>query len=169
MEILGIINLWKNIGGFEMNKVKAMMKQAHSQSHTLTPAPMVSNIKPAPTTSRPEVHPQAVPHARPMAPERKKPVNVPTGVLQIARDDVLVEDYGVKPVATNFNCYNKEVFKWLRDFSSSNQFSGGVPITKSQVIEIALDVLMYDLDINPIGYESQQALREDIQNKIRGM
>jgi hypothetical protein len=149
-----------------MNKVKAMMKQAHSQSQPLTQSPVQVNIKSQPESPRP-----ATPPAQPpvMTKPTRTQVALPTGVSQIARDDVPVTDYGIKPVATNFNCYNKEVFKWLREFSSNNQFSGGVPVTKSQVIEIALDVLMYDLGINPIGYESQQALREDIQNKIRGI
>jgi len=91
----------------------------------------------------------------------------PTGVVQIARPDVDPSVYGRKAVATNFNCYNKEVFEWMRSFSSNNQFNGGVPITKSQLIEVILDVVMYDLDIKPIGYASQQELREDIQYRIQ--
>ena len=157
-----------------MSKAKLFMRQAHSQqqvmvqpplypaeSKKITPGTQASNgIKEIPKTPRP---------ATPPSQHVKQSIKVPTGVSQIAREDAPLSDYGVKPVATNFNCYNKEVFKWLRDFSSNNQFNGGVPITKSQVIEIALDVLLYDLGINPIGYESQQTLREDIQNKIRGV
>lgn len=156
-----------------MNRAKALMKQAHMRaSQPLTPAPVVSGgVKETPVTPRPEPPaPQPVQQVVVPAPQvQQKPKAKPTGVMQIARNDVPLESYGVKAVATNFNCYNKELFDWLRTFSSNNQFSGGVAITKSQIIEIALDVLFYDLGINPIGYESQQALREDIQNKIRGM
>lgn len=157
-----------------MNRAKALMKQAHMRSsQPLTPAPVASGgVKETPVTPRPEPPaPQPVQQVvAPPAPRvQPKPKATPTGVMQIARNDVPLESYGVKAVATNFNCYNKELFDWLRTFSSNNQFSGGVAITKSQIIEIALDVLFYDLGINPIGYESQQALREDIQNKIRGI
>jgi hypothetical protein len=128
---------------------------------TPTPAPVPTQkvTTPAPqVTTGTEAAPKGI-----IPPAQEK---IPTGVTQIARNDVPLTIYGIKPVATNFNCYNKDIFKWLRDFSSNNQFNGGVPVTKSQVIEIALDVLMYDLGINPIGYESQEALREDIQRRI---
>lgn len=151
-----------------MNKVKSMMKQAHAQSQSLTESPVKINIKSAPETPRP-MAPPAQPPVRTMKDYSDIKHTFPTGVAQIARDDVPVNSYGVKPVATNFNCYNKELFEWLKTFSSNNQFSGGVPITKSQLIEVMLDVMYYDLGINPIGYESQQALREDIQNKVRGI
>lgn len=155
-----------------MNKVKAMMKQAYTQSQASVESPVKVNIKPAPeealfipiqTTQTPLASVKAA------KPTRNELSELPTGVAQIARDDVPVTSYGVKPVATNFNCYNKELFEWLKSFSSNNQFNGGVPITKSQFIEVVLDVIYYDLGINPIGYESQQALREDIQNKIKGI
>lgn len=146
-----------------MNKAKSLMKQVHNQqqaSPNLTQSKEVLHgVKPEPTTPRPPA-----PKPQPAV----APVIKPTAVNQIARDDVPYEFYGIKPVTTNFNCYNKDLFKWLQSFSSDNQFNGGVAITKSQLFEIVLDVIKYDLDINPIGYESQQALREDIQNRIKG-
>ena len=157
-----------------MNRAKALMKQAHMRaaSPELTQSSMVTGgVKETPVTPRPEPPaPQPVQQVvAPPVPVQQKSKAMPTGVMQIARNDIPLDSYGVKAVATNFNCYNKELFDWLRTFSSNNQFSGGCAITKSQIIEIALDVLFYDLGINPIGYESQQALREDIQNKIRGV
>lgn len=93
--------------------------------------------------------------------------DLPTGIAQVARDDVPADHYGIKPVQVHFNTANKILKNWLKDFSSDNQFNGGIAITKSQFIEIMLDVMMYDLDINPIGYESHAELREDIQQKLK--
>lgn len=136
---------------------RALMKQTHGQKKAEeepTKIPMKAATSTTPSISS--------------TPKDRAEVSANTSISQIARPELPVTTYGVKPVATSFNCYNKELFEWLRNFSSNNQFSGGVAITKSQLIEIALDVIMYDLAIKPIGYESQQALREDIQNKLKG-
>lgn len=128
-------------------------------------------VKTAPTKAIPETKQETAPVIRQPKPAPKKsslPVtDIPTAVRQIARPDVDLTIYGAKSVATNFNCYNRDLWTWLTTFSSANQFNGGNPITKSQLIEISLDVVMYDLDINPVGYESQQELREAIQKRIR--
>lgn len=126
------------------------------------------------TAVEPPVTPQRpVAPARQQRPTRSAAVNVntelPKGIVDVMRDDVPASDYGVKRVQTHFDCANRVVRKWITDFSSDNQFNGGVAITKSQAIEVMLDVMYYDLGINPIGYESAQELREDIINKIRSM
>ncbi len=136
-----------------MSNIKEMMAKAHSQKKPTEPVAAEPIHKKDPSKEK----------EQPVAQRTK---SLPTGALQIARSDIPESTYGVKPVATNFNCYNKELFQWLRDFSSSNQFNGGVPITKSQLIEIILDVMYYDLGIEPIGYGSQEELREEIQRKI---
>lgn len=157
-----------------MSSARERMKQAHSNKgattpavppERLTPSPVVVDTKPEPESLRPEAPPAQPPK---VVTQVKQQADIPTGVRQIARDDVPITSYGKKPVPTNFNVYNKELWKWLTGFSSDNRFNGGVSITKSQLMEICLDVMMYDLGINPIGYESQQQLREDIQNKIKG-
>jgi hypothetical protein len=157
-----------------MNKVRALLKQAHQQSQPLLDTSAKVKFSPPTVKTEPETHLESEAPPAPSVEEtprqataKKKEASLPTGVLQIARDDIPVTSYGVKPVATNFNCYNRELFEWLRTFSSNNQFNGGCAITKSQLIEIALDVIYYDLGIKPIGYESQQALREDIQRRIK--
>ncbi|PVC74973.1 hypothetical protein C2I27_03545 [Priestia megaterium] len=131
-----------------------------------------------PVVTRPAVEPPVTPQrpatpARQQRPVRSAAVNVntelPKGIVDVMRDDVPASDYGVKRVQTHFDCANRVVRKWITDFSSDNQFNGGVAITKSQAIEVMLDVMYYDLGINPIGYESAQELREDIINKIRSM
>jgi hypothetical protein len=150
-----------------MSNARDFMKQAHANKdntpQTVT-SPLVEKKAPA----------LVIPKSQPVV-KRKQPVakenitDIPTAVRQIARDDVPITMYGINPVQTPFQTYNRELFEWLRNFSSANQFNGGVAISKSQAIEIMLDVMMYDLGINPIGYESQQALRKDIQNKIKGI
>lgn len=153
-----------------MSKARDRMRQAYdqktepaAQSQPLTPAPMATKVKEKPKSERPPAPP-------PQKPARKQQVqhhaDTPTAVQMIAREDLPLDTYGIKPVATNFGCYNRDLWKWLKDFSSDNQFNGGVPITKSQLMEICLDVVMYDLAIEPIGYNSHQELREAIQNRI---
>jgi hypothetical protein len=142
-----------------MSSAKERMKQAYNKESQKAPTtqPIQQVIKSAPAT----------PVKEQPKPEVTVPADTPTPVKQIARPDVDISTYGLKPVATNFNCYNRELWKWLTSFSSDNRFNGGSSITKSQLMEISLDVIMYDLGINPIGYESQQELREAIQNRIR--
>ncbi|MBU5262001.1 hypothetical protein [Bacillus atrophaeus] len=152
------------------------MKQAHSQAQTKYTPPVKTRVhreEPSQPTNQTIV--QEKEHkadiVKPSKPaESTAPIkkDVPTKLKQIARDDVPDEHYGLKPVKSNFDCYNKEIFKWLKNFSTENQFNGGVAIHKSQVTEMALEVLFYELGINPIGYESQQALRDDIQQKLKG-
>ena len=159
--------------------VRDKMKQAHSQAQTKYTPPVKTRVhreepsQPQPTVqtavqeqeSKPAINKPSAPAASTATIKK----DIPTKLKQIARDDVPFEHYGLKPVKSNFDCYNKEIFKWLKNFSTENQFNGGVAIHKSQVTEMALEVLFYDLGINPIGYESQQALREDIQKKLKGI
>ncbi|MCD7911071.1 hypothetical protein KC480_05965 [Bacillus velezensis] len=159
--------------------VRDKMKQAHSQAQTKYTPPVKTRVhKEEPAESAIEVaaveekeqpRVEAVkPAAKPIVSSTQTNKGISTKLKQIARDDVPFEHYGLKPVKSNFDCYNKEIFKWLQSFSSENQFNGGVAIHKSQITEMALEVLFYELGINPIGYESQQALREDIQMKLKG-
>lgn len=158
-----------------MASAKDFMRQAHANREntatkeappTLTPSPVVTNSKPEPTTPRPEAPP----------PQRKAKVlvtpagfdDMPTSVKQIARHDVPVEHYGVSSYQSNFGVFDKEMLKWLTEFSKENKMNGGCSITKSQLIHIIMDVAFYDLDISPIGFESHQELREHIQNQILG-
>ncbi|KAF2421582.1 hypothetical protein [Bacillus subtilis] len=152
------------------------MKQAHSQAQTKYTPPVKTRVhkeereglsQPITQTAVQEKEQKEV-VTRPAATTKSVKKDIPTKLKQIARDDVPIDHYGLKPVKSNFDCYNKEIFKWLKNFSTENQFNGGVAIHKSQVTEMALEVLFYELGINPIGYESQQALRDDIQQKLKG-
>lgn len=129
----------------------------------LTPSPTVVQSKPAPTSVRPDAPP----------PQRKAKVvsydeDIPTSVKQIAREDVPISTYGIAPTQTNFGLYDEDMDDWLTSFSKKNQRRGGCAITKSQLIHIILDVAFYDMDITPLGYESHEALREDIQQRLKG-
>lgn len=158
-----------------MLSAKELMRQAHANRETAaaqepapmaTPAPVVTNATPAPAATRPAATP----------PPRKAKVmatpagfdDMPTSVKQIARHDVPVEHYGVSSYQSNFGVFDKEMLKWLTEFSKENKMNGGCSITKSQLIHIIMDVAFYDLDISPIGFESHQELREHIQNQIMG-
>ncbi|WP_067923796.1 hypothetical protein [Alicyclobacillus shizuokensis] len=72
-----------------------------------------------------------------------------------------------KPVMKQVGIYNREIYKWTSDFSEENQFNGGCAITQSTLIEIILDVVKYDMGLEPIGFPSTQALREYLQSKLK--
>jgi hypothetical protein len=147
-----------------LNPIKEMMQQAHenqsqpiAQSQPLKQSPVATQgVKQRPVSPRP-----ATPPAQPRA------NRIPTELKQIARPDVPVDHYGVKGVQLHFQPYNKVLRRWLKDFSSENQSNGGCAITKTQVMEMMLDIMMYDLEILPLGYETQQEMREDILEKMK--
>lgn len=93
--------------------------------------------------------------------------DLPATVRKLIRSDVSEDVYGVKPVGNYFNCYNQELYEWLGSFSSKNKFNGGVSIGKSTLIEIILDVAMYDMKLEPMGFQSPRELRAYLQNKIK--
>jgi hypothetical protein len=86
---------------------------------------------------------------------------------KIARMDVSPEVYGVSAWKSNFDLHNKELVEFIRNFSANNQLNGGCAITKSQLIEVILDVMYYDLGLEPIGFQNIQELRSYIQEKIK--
>lgn len=144
-----------------------MMQGAYKQKTNENEVKVKSKIASTPGQQPTIEQTPVVPKVKPTTPITKEHKELPTGIAQVARDDVPVSHYGIKPVQVHFSTANRELRKWLTSFSSDNQFNGGVAITKSQFIEVMLDVMMYDLDINPIGYESHSELREDIQQKIK--
>lgn len=93
---------------------------------------------------------------------------IPKKVALFAREEGIVNgSYGSKRLQTSFDCANKEVHQWAKNFTTENQFNGGCSITKSDLIEICLDTFFYDLGLEPIGYESYAEMREDIWRKMK--
>jgi hypothetical protein len=86
---------------------------------------------------------------------------------KIARKDVSPDVYGVSSWKSNFDLHNKELVEFIRNFSSNNKLNGGCSITKSQLIEVILDVMYYDLGLEPIGFQSIEELRSYIQERIK--
>lgn len=72
--------------------------------------------------------------------------------------------YGVRPWLSNMQVYNRDLVHFIRNFSTENKLNGGVPITKSELLEVILEVLFYDKGLKPIGFESIEQLRAYLQN-----
>jgi hypothetical protein len=137
---------------------------------------VVTESTPVPSNPEPEepidVHTQPEPvhptpqkvQARPVDFQNKKQG---TGANKVARLDVPIETYGVNPVTSAINIYNMELHEFLGSFSARNQFRGGAAINKSTLIEVILDVAMYDMGLQPQGFQSAQELREFLQSKIK--
>jgi hypothetical protein len=122
----------------------------------VTPVSQVVNTNQTPVVSK-----------KPKAVSQTIGDDVPTPIRQVAREDVPLSNYG-SPVQNNFQLFDEELDDWLKSFSRKNQRRGGAAITKSQFIHICMDVIKYDMEIEPIGYESHQQLREDLQSRLKG-
>ena len=85
---------------------------------------------------------------------------IPSKARFVAREDVSPDVYGVNPWKSNFDIYDKNVARFIRNFSQENRMNGGKAITKSQLIETILNVMIYDVQLKPIGFQSTKHLRE---------
>jgi len=94
-------------------------------------------------------------------------VDVKAEVKKVMRQDVSPDKYGVEPVQRNIRYYNEDVVEWLGKFSTKNQFRGGIAFNQSAVIENILQVMIYDLDLQPIGFKSGEELRQHILQKLK--
>jgi hypothetical protein len=151
-----------------MASAKDLMRLAHQQKR-LAAAPN--------TIEKPVIHHEQPPQQQEVIAETKTSTNrmqpktsiasLPSSVKKVARPDLDPSTYGVSPWKSNFDVYNKELVEFIRNFSANNQLNGGCAITKSQLIEVILDVIYYDLKLDPIGFESVQELRKYLQDRIR--
>ena len=168
-------------GGAFMNRAKQLMQKAYRNSAnidpTTVPAPValkekkveeaIMKLKPTAMHTEALIEDSASVIVRPVMTRHNSSLTTNTPVAQIAREDLAIEKYGVNSWKSNFNIYNKDIVDFVRNFSSSNQLSGGKAITKSQMLEVMLDVMYYDLDIRPIGFDSPNDFREYLKEKMR--
>lgn len=99
--------------------------------------------------------------------EQEKDKQIPTSLKQIKRKGLSLDAYGLKPYKTNFDLWNYELVDFLTNFSKENQKHGGVPINKSKLMEIILDVIYYDVHLKPEGFQSVEELRDHLQHIIK--
>lgn len=166
--------------------VKKFMQQVHRESSMSQTVGVRATVAPKPKmikTEEPEVPKEAVEEmaqvqqevleepmiqGKPVIPAQINPsTDISTPIQQIARPDIALERYGVNPWKSNFNIYNKDIVNFVRNFSAENQLNGGSAITKSQMIEVLLDVVFYDMQLKPEGFQSVQELRKHLQEKLR--
>lgn len=98
---------------------------------------------------------------------KKEEKDIPTAIKQVKRNDVSIDEYGIKPDISNYQLYNYQLSEFLSSFSKMNKKNGGNPITKSQLIETILGFAYYDLKLEPKGFQNTQELLEFLQKKIK--
>lgn len=87
--------------------------------------------------------------------------------FKFARRDINPASYRNSRKQANFEYANEVVHGWAKEFSNANQDNNnGCAITRSDLIEICMDTIFYDLAIDPIGYKSHDELRADIKNRM---
>ncbi|QHW35780.1 hypothetical protein GZH47_33340 (plasmid) [Paenibacillus rhizovicinus] len=128
----------------------------HSQVAAASEATPAAQTTPAPRRQQ-----QVVPKGERMYDD------LPAEAKKVYRDDVDPERYGVKPLQRNVRYYNKDIVKWLGDFSEENQLEGGEAITQSVLIETLLGIAMYDLQLQPDGFKSARDVRQYILSKLK--
>jgi hypothetical protein len=147
---------------------KDLMRKVHQQGKLQQTKPNSVAVQPEPIR---EIVQQPIQVEKPVQVKNvdsvKHTSDLPTAVKKIARPDIPIDTYGINSWKSNFDIYNKEVVKFIRNFSANNQLNGGNAITKSQLIEVVLDVMIYDLGLQPLGFESPKALREYIQEQLK--
>lgn len=84
----------------------------------------------------------------------------------VQREDVPIENYTESIRTTSFNLYDKELRKWLKDFSERNQDNGGCPIPQAFFLEILLGFLHYDLKLEANGYRTRDEFINDLKRKL---
>lgn len=84
----------------------------------------------------------------------------------VQRHDVPTENYTERIRTTSFNIYDKELRKWLKDFSENNQDNGGCPIPQAFILEMVLGILHYDLKMEPNGYRTRDEFIADLKRKM---
>ena len=147
-----------------MPSAKDLMRLAHQQKKLQDVKINASTIAAEPKSESKQIETTVV--------AKSKENNISTNSLsssakKIARTDISSEVYGVSAWKSNFDLHNKELVEFVRNFSANNQLNGGCAITKSQLIEVILDVMYYDVGLEPIGFQSVQELRSYIQEKIK--
>jgi hypothetical protein len=83
------------------------------------------------------------------------------------RDDLDPSVYGVQRIMSGFQLHNIEVIDWLSSFSKHNQLNGGCTITKSTLLEVILDVVYYEMNVQPHGFQSPHDLRDYLMTRIK--
>jgi hypothetical protein len=161
---------------FFMASARDFLKQAKQRSTNQEQDSLHTFIQPEPTiqmkSPEPEMTYEPVRQVAP-APVARKPVvkqnqdSLSSMVQKVARTDVPANVYGVKPVASQLNIYNKDLHRYLGSWSAENQFNGGTALNKSTLIEAILDFVYYDMQLEPEGFQSAEELREHLRSKIK--
>ncbi|GAK41920.1 hypothetical protein TCA2_4412 [Paenibacillus sp. TCA20] len=86
----------------------------------------------------------------------------------VKRPELPDDLYREVPSTSSYQIYNKDIDKFIKNFSSENsQYRGGAKITPSMLIEAVLDFTFYDMDIRPDGYIDLEELREHMRSKLK--
>lgn len=93
--------------------------------------------------------------------------DVPTTARSIARPDLPADYYRYQPTDINFKMYNRHLEDALSSFKKDNAALGGVSISKAHLIELICDFVMYDMELEPMGFISTEHVREYLRSKLK--
>ena len=85
----------------------------------------------------------------------------------LMREGIPESNYAEVPTRSTFGVHNYDIDDFLTDFSKKNQRRGGIPITKSHLIELVMDVAIYDMGLTPSGFNSKEEVREYLQKRLK--
>lgn len=145
-----------------MNDIQKIIKEASKKK----PTPIESKTVQAPVEDIAPIE-QSQPKPRPTAPKYNYSAPASHPARFVMRDDVEPSIYAIKTPQSSYGIYNTDVDDFIKDFSKKNQRAGGCAITQSQLIEIVMDVMHYDIGLKPDGFGSHDELRQFIRSNLR--
>jgi len=119
------------------------------------------------TPMKPKV---SLPNSEPRTHQQQETImdeSIPVNVRRVMRPDVSVDRYGINPFTSTLNLYNRDLIGWVSNFSRENKMNGGRPLNKSTMIEAILDFAMYDMELEPMGFQDANELREYLRSKLK--
>jgi hypothetical protein len=88
-------------------------------------------------------------------------------IQRVFRSGLTMDDYGKSGKAHQIFIYNKHVNRFLKNFSDDNKDAGGAPIIKNALVEAILDVAIYDMGLEPSGFQHVDEIREFLRSKLK--
>lgn len=89
------------------------------------------------------------------------------GLQRAWRTGLTEADYGKRSKPHQVYIYNKHVNRWLKNFSDENKDEGGEPIIKNALFEAILDVVIYDMGLEPSGFKNVEEIRNYLRSKLK--
>lgn len=104
--------------------------------------------------------------------EQTEEKGIHKNLQKFKREEFPLDMYYEKPFPVRFQMLNAELHQFLQTFSSQNQRHRGKAILNYNLMEVMMEVIIYDLGLKPYneetgkGFQSIQEIRDYLQRKI---